>query len=97
MTKQCENIIKCAGKFGKIPAVEKRETQKSDLRNLLVINFVISCNFPLDELEIPVYNTATKRKHPEPTTIGWGLSPNRWCVPANLFHIFLGGKHYEDS
>ena len=61
---------------------EETETKKRYERNLLVINFVIFCNFPLDEMKIPVYNTATQGKHPEPTTIGWGLSPDRWCVPA---------------
>ena len=35
------------------------ETEKNRGRNLLVIIFVIFCNFPLDELEISVYNTAT--------------------------------------
>jgi len=47
------------------------ETEKNRGRNLLVIIFVIFCNFPLDELEIPVYNTATNEStRSQPPTAG---------------------------
>ena len=59
MTKQREIRMNFVAYFQKMEGECQTETGFPPGRNLLVIIFVIFCNFPLDESEIPVYNTAT--------------------------------------
>ena len=72
------------------------ETEKNRDRNLPVIIFVIFCNFPLDELEIPVYNTATNESTRSQPPYGWGLSPTAGAYRL-FIPIYLGGKQNEDT